>query len=53
MWTALQRGTGFAVGTERVLDARVRKAQQMKAMRIMALDFVATVVAVAIVVAIP
>lgn len=53
VWTAIQRGTGFAVGTERVLDARVRRAQQMKALRIMALNTLATVVAVVIVVAIP
>lgn len=53
LWTALQRGTGFAVGTERVLDARVRRAQQMKALRIMALNTLATIVVVAVVVAIP
>ncbi|SOV02671.1 uncharacterized protein UDID_02976 [Ustilago sp. UG-2017a] len=53
LWTAVQRGTGFAVGTERVLDARVRRAQQMKALRIMALNTLLTVVAVTIVVAIP
>ncbi|KAJ9477894.1 Inorganic pyrophosphatase-like protein [Pseudozyma hubeiensis] len=53
VWKAIQRGTGFAVGTEKVLDARVRRAQQMKALRIMALNTIATVVAVVIVVAIP
>ncbi|TKY87420.1 hypothetical protein EX895_004098 [Sporisorium graminicola] len=53
VWTAIQRGTGFAVGTEHVLDARVRRAQQMKAMRIMVYNTVATVVVVVIVVAIP
>ncbi|SPO22214.1 uncharacterized protein UTRI_02222_B [Ustilago trichophora] len=53
LWTAIQRGTGFAVGTERVLDERVRRAQQMKALRIMALNTLATVVVVVIVVAIP
>ncbi|KAJ1029258.1 hypothetical protein NDA13_002513 [Ustilago tritici] len=53
LWTAVQRGTGFAVGTERVLDARVRRAQQMKALRIMALNTLLTVVVVTIVVAIP
>ncbi|CBQ72244.1 conserved hypothetical protein [Sporisorium reilianum SRZ2] len=52
-WTAIQRGTGFAVGTEHVLDARVRRAQQMKAMRIMVYNTVATVVVVVVVVAIP
>ncbi|CDS01867.1 uncharacterized protein SPSC_03278 [Sporisorium scitamineum] len=53
IWTAIQRGTGFAVGTEHVLDARVRRAQQMKAMRIMVYNTLATVVVVVIVVAIP
>ncbi|KAJ1027005.1 hypothetical protein NDA18_003026 [Ustilago nuda] len=53
LWTAVQRGSGFAVGTERVLDARVRRAQQMKALRIMALNTLLTVVVVTIVVAIP
>lgn len=53
LWIAVQRGTGFAVGTERVLDSRVRRAQQMKALRIMALNTIATVVVVVIVVAIP
>ncbi|SNX82830.1 uncharacterized protein MEPE_01536 [Melanopsichium pennsylvanicum] len=53
LWTVIQRGTGFAVGTERVLDARVRRAQQMKALRIMALNTLATTVVVVIVVAIP
>ncbi len=53
LWVAIQRGTGFAVGTERVLDARVRHAQQMKALRIMALNTLATVVVVIIVVAVP
>lgn len=53
VWSAVQRASGFAVGTERVLDARVRRAQQMKALRIMVLNTFATVVVVAIVVAIP
>ncbi len=53
LWIAVQRGTGFAVGTERVLDARVRRAQQMKALRIMALNTLATVVVMVIVVAVP
>ena len=53
LWTAVQRGTGFAVGTERVLDARVRRAQQMKALRIMALNTLATVVVMVIVMVIP
>ncbi|EST07946.1 hypothetical protein PSEUBRA_003077 [Kalmanozyma brasiliensis GHG001] len=53
VWSAVQRGTGFAVGTERVLDARVRRAQQMKALRITALDALATVVVVVIVMVIP
>lgn len=49
----MQRGTGFAVGTERVLDARVRRAQQMKAMRILALNTFLTIVVMVIIVAIP
>ncbi|KAJ1028376.1 hypothetical protein NDA16_001543 [Ustilago loliicola] len=53
LWAAVQRGTGFAVGTERVLDARVRRAQQMKAFRIMALNTFLTIVVVTVVVAIP
>ncbi|PWY98584.1 hypothetical protein BCV70DRAFT_218598 [Testicularia cyperi] len=52
-WKAVQRGTGFAVGTEKVLDSRVRRAQQMKALRIMAINTVATIVVLVIVVAVP
>lgn len=52
-WKAIQRGTGFAVGTERVLDSRVRRAQQIKALRIMAMNTAATLIVMVVVLAIP
>ena len=53
LWRMLQQSTGFAVGTERVLDSRVRRAQQIEALKAMALCFGATFVIMVIIVAVP
>lgn len=52
-WTAMQRWTGFAVGTERIRDERIRKVHQRAALRALLLDGVASVIATIVVVAIP
>lgn len=52
-WTAIQRWTGFAVGTERIRDERIRKVHQRAALKALVLDGVLSVIATIVVVAIP
>ncbi|KAL9937677.1 hypothetical protein V8E36_003222 [Tilletia maclaganii] len=52
-WVGARRWTGFAVNTKPVLDSRVRRAQQMAAMKSMALCSAVTLVILIVITAIP
>ncbi|PWN47091.1 hypothetical protein IE53DRAFT_271546 [Violaceomyces palustris] len=52
-WRSIRQWTGFAVGTQKVLDERVRRAQQRKAIQALFTCFSATLLVMIIVVAIP
>ncbi|CAO1617080.1 unnamed protein product [Parajaminaea phylloscopi] len=53
LWHQAQRWTGFAVGTEKVRDKRVRQMHQWQAFKALVIDAVVSVVIVIIVVAVP
>lgn len=52
-WDSLQQWTGFAVGTEKVRDKRVRQMHQWEAFKALLLDSVISVIVVIVIVAIP
>ncbi|PWN25725.1 hypothetical protein BDZ90DRAFT_228115 [Jaminaea rosea] len=53
IWHTVQRWTGFAVGTERVRDKKVRQIHQWRAFKAVALDGALALIATIVVVAVP